>query len=144
MTPRGVRNAAVLAALLFVFVAACGGAEEARGPDQRAAQTAAAAVSPGGATIAQGETTTATVAITVTGGLKIEAIIVMRPYDGITIVDKSTKMVGNTLTRVFTIGADNTIPAGSHQLGFAPGVTGSTGELTPEITGATFTLTVTP
>jgi hypothetical protein len=107
------------------------------------AQTALAAVSPGGATIAQGQTTDATVAITVTGGLKIEAIIVLRPYEGISIVDKSTKMVGNTLTRVFTIGADKTIPAGTHQVSFAPGVTGSTGDVTPEITVANFTLTVT-
>ena len=92
----------------------------------------------------QGATSAAsTVAITVTGGLKIEAILVLRPYDGISIVDKSTKTVGNTVTRVFTIGADNTIPAGSYQVSFAPGVTGATGDVTPEITVANFTLTVT-
>jgi hypothetical protein len=141
MTRRRARIAPILAA--FFAIGGCGKAEASFAPNLAVAQTALAAVSPGGATIAQGQTTDATVAITVTGGLKIEAILVLRPYDGISIVDKSTKTVGNTVTRVFTIGADNTIPAGSYQVSFAPGVTGATGDVTPEITVANFTLTVT-
>jgi hypothetical protein len=133
---------ALAPALLLPLVTACIKAEESLGPESLGAQTAAAAVSPSGATIARGGTTTATVVFTVSGGLRINKILVSRPFAGITIVDKSTKTVGTTITRVFTIGADSTIPAGAHQVSFKPSVTGYSGSV-PPITNAIFTLTVT-
>ena len=106
--------------------------------------TASAAVTPLGATIARGGTTTATVVFTVTGGLRINKILVSRGYAGISIVDQSSKTVAGTITRVFTIGADNTIPPGAHQVTFKPSVTGYSGDQAPPIHNAVFTLTVTP
>lgn len=143
MTARRARLASMVPPLLFTFAMACGGSRESLAPESGGAQTAAAAVSPAGATVARGGTTTATVVFTVTGGLRINKILVSRPFAGITIVDKSSKTVGTTITRVFTIGADTTIPAGSHQVSFKPSVTGYSGSVTPPITNAIFTLTVT-
>ena len=135
--------AAPLPALLFAFAVACGGSDKSLGPDPLASPTASAAVTPDGATIERGSTTTATVVFSVTGGLKINKIIVSRPFAGITIVDKSTKTEGTTITRTFTIGADSTIPVGPHKINFKPGVTGYSGTVVPPITNAIFTLTVT-
>ena len=143
MTRRSGRLALVMPSLLFALVAACGGSQDTLGPAQLGKPTASAAVSPAGATIARGGTTTATVVFTASGGLKINQILVSRPFAGITIVDKSSRTEGTTITRVFIIGADNTIPAGEHQVNFKPSVTGYTGDMAPPITNAIFTLTVT-
>ena len=142
MTRRRLQLAAGFPAVVFAFAAACGGADESLAPQSRGPQTAAAAVTPLGATIARGGTTTATVVFTVTGGIRINKILVSRPFAGITIVDKSSKTVGTTITRVFTIGADASIPEGAHQVSFKPSVTGYSGSV-PPITNAIFTLTVT-
>ena len=143
MTRRRVL-AAGLPAMVFALVAACGGADESLAPQSYGPQTAAAAVTPAGATIVRGGTTTATVVFTVSGGLRINKILVSRPFAGITIVDKSSKTEGTTITRVFTIGADNSIPEGAHQVSFKPSVTGYSGSVAPPITNAIFTLTVIP
>lgn len=140
MSRRRVRPAFILS-LLLALVAGCG-ADEGLGPDQLGDPTASAAVSPAGAEIRNGGTTTATVVFTVTGGLRLNKIVVAREFAGISIVDKSTTISGNTLTRVFTIGADNTIPPGDHEISFRPSVAETTGGVTPQITEAIFTLTV--
>ncbi|HEX6316188.1 MAG TPA: hypothetical protein VFZ73_15060 [Gemmatimonadaceae bacterium] len=140
MTRRRARHAFLVPSLLLPLVAAC--RNDSLGPDQLGDPTASAAVSPAGATIRNGGTTTATVVFTVTGGLRLNKIVVSRGYAGISIVDKSSKMSGTTLTRVFTIGADNTIPAGAHQISFRPSVAETSGSAAPQITEAVFTLTV--
>jgi hypothetical protein len=141
MSRRRARLAVLVQTFLFAFVAACG-ADESVAPGQLGDPTATAAVSPAGAAIHNGGTTTATVVFRVTGGLTLNKIVVSRGYAGITIVDKSTKMTGTTLTRVFTIGADNTIPPGAHRITFRPSVATVAGSPEPQITEAVFTLTV--
>jgi hypothetical protein len=143
MTLGRARFAPALTALLIALVAGCGGSDESLGPESAGGLRAAASVSPLGATITRGGATTATVIFTVSGGLRINQIIVSRPFAGIRIVDKSSKTVGTTITRVFTISADSTIPSGAHQVSFKPSVTGYAGDIAPPITDAIFTLTVT-
>ena len=142
MTGRRVLLTAVVPALLFAT--ACGGSSDdgLTGPDG-GNQTATAVASPAGATVSRGGTTTVTVVFSATGGLNISKIVVSREYVGISIKESSTQTRGTTITRVFTIGADDSIPIGAHEVSFTPSVSGIRGYLNPQITNAIFTLTVT-
>ena len=144
MTRSRVRPTSIFPVLLIMFAAACGGSsdEGPAGPGEGNNQTASAVASPVGATIARGGTTTVTVVFSATGGLTISQININRQFPGISVTQTSSQTVGTTITRVFTIGADNTVPVGTHDVRFSPSVSGNAGPLPPQITNATFTLTV--
>lgn len=98
---------------------------------------------PPSATIARGGTTTTTVTFTTFGGATLGSTTINRQFAGITVTQTSTQTEGATTTRTYTIGADNTIAAGSHEIRFIPSVSGGANESTT-INSATFVLTVTP
>lgn len=145
MPGRRARLASLFPALLLVAGAACGGSSDGgpAGLEEEGTQTALAVPSPSSATIARGGTTTVTVVFSTTGGLTVSQINITRQYSGISVTQASSQTVGTTITRVFTIGADNTVPIGAHDVRFSPSVSGNTGSLPPQITNAIFTLTVT-
>lgn len=74
----------------------------------------------------------------------MSALNIRRQAVGITVNQISTQTVGSTITRVFAISPDVTVPAGLHEVRFEATVAGWTGSTTAPLPQATFSLTVTP
>lgn len=106
-------------------------------------QTATATVSPTGASVARGVGTNITLVVTATGGLTINALNIQRQWAGIAVTQVSTQTSGGTLTRVFTITPDASVPIGAHAVNFRPSISGYTGSGVPPTPNAVFTVTVT-
>jgi hypothetical protein len=132
------------AVLVALSVVACGGSDGdgPTDPDPVPTQGATAVATPNGAVISRGgATTSVTVVFTAIGGVTINSITINKQYPGITVTQTSTQTSGNVITRVFAIGADNTVPLGTHEIRFTPAISGAT--VTPQVTIGRFNLTVT-
>ncbi len=108
-------------------------------------QTASAVATPSSGTIARGTTTSTTVVYSATGGLVIgSSYTISRQHSGISVDQTSTQTSGSTITKVYAIGADGTVPLGTHEIRFSTPVSGHTGD-GPAVLNvvATFILTVT-
>lgn len=137
----------VLALLLTVpIMVACGSSDPASpGPGGGGGgnQNVTAVATPSGATVARGVTTSTTVVFSATGGLIIGgSLTINRQYGGIRVDQTSTQTSGTTITRVFAISADATVPAGTHEVRFVSPVTGFA-DGSSGTTVAVFRLTVT-
>ena len=84
-----------------------------------------------------------TVVYTRTGGLTFKSTAVQRQYTGISITQTSTQTVGTTITRVYAISADETVPAGTHAVNFSAAIDNYTGTGVPPTPKAVFSLVVT-
>jgi len=135
----------VVLLLAAPLLAACGGSSDKSptGPSGGNNQTASTVTTPSSATIARGATTTTTVVFSATGGLSINALHLQRQFPGISLEQTSSQTVGTTITKIYTIGADATVPVGVHDVRFWSTLTGYTGTGTPPATLAIFKLTVT-
>jgi hypothetical protein len=144
-------RARITATYLFALIAAplvlaCSGTETISGTDgdNGGNQTASAVATPSSATIAHGGTTSTTVVYSASNSLTIgSSFSIQRQYSGISVTQTSTQQSGNTITKVYTIGADNTVPAGTHLISFSTPVTGYAGNGTAPTAFVQFSLTVT-
>jgi hypothetical protein len=130
--------------LMAMSVAACGGSDGngPTDPDPVPTQGATVVATPNGAVISRGgATTSVTVVFTAFGGVTINSITIAKQHAGVTVTQTSTQTSGNVITRVFAIGADNTVPLGTHEIRFTPAISGAT--VTPQVTIGRFNLTVT-
>lgn len=148
MYRRRVRTIAMycFVSLVAPLVLACSGSDGISDPptDNGNDQTASAVATPSGATIAHGATTSATIVYSASSGLVIGSSFgIQRQYSGISVTQTSTQRSGNTITTVYTIGADATVPAGTHIVTFSTAVTGYTGTGSAPTAVAKFNLTVT-
>lgn len=137
----------VLAFLLTAPVlVACGSSDPASpggGGGLGGNQNVTAVATPASATVARGVTTSTTVVFSATGGLIVGgSLTINRQYGGIKVDQTSTQTSGSTVTRVFAISADATVPAGTHEVRFVAPVTGFT-DGSSGTTVAVFRLTVT-
>ncbi len=141
---------AVARFLLLSFAAplvlACGSSSDSTGPGPSGGntQTASAVATPAGATVARGGATSATVVYSASSGLTIGSSFgIQRQYSGITVNQTSTQQSGNTITRVYSISPDASVPLGTTLVRFSTTVTGYTGTGTAPTSNADFSLTVT-
>lgn len=148
MTPHRAPPLLVLA-LIVSSLAACGGASSdggATGPGGRSNQSATTVATPATATIARGALASTTIVYSTTGGLVLGGGGgINKQYAGITVNQTSTSGSGASITEVYSIGADATVPSGTHNVTFSKPLSGWTGTgPSSASTQVTFRLTVAP
>lgn len=138
---------AVLFGLALPLLVSCGSSDDGgTGPKGVETQTASASISPSSATIARGGSTSVTVVYKATGGLVIGSSYGFnKQYEGISIDQTSSVTSGSTITTIYSVGADATVPTGTSDVRFSTPVSGYTGTgSVPTAIAATLKLTVTP
>lgn len=147
MTIRHSLQVLALSLTLPVF-AACGGSssdDTGMGPTGGVTQTATAVATPANATVARGGSANTTIVWSATGGLVFTgSFSIQRQYAGITIDQTSRTGSGANITETFTIGADATVPLGTHNVFFSTMPNGWVGMGTRSGAQVAFVLTVTP
>lgn len=136
-----------LAALAVPLLLGCGSGDSPTEPDGEGGdQTASATATPSSGSVATGEKVTTTIVFSATGGLTIgSSYTINRPLTGITVDQVSSETSGSTITKVYEIEVDATVPPGSYAINFSTPVHGYlAGGSGPTHVNATFTLTVTP
>lgn len=103
-------------------------------------QIASAVATPRNATIARGGSATTTVVYSASSNLTISSFNIQRQYDGISVTQTSNQGSGTNVTKAYSIGADATVPLGTHVVTFFIAVNGATSTVTT--TKAEFSLTV--
>ena len=138
---RGItRFFALSLALPMVF--ACSG--DSTGPDEGGGpgelQFATAVATPKSATIAKGGSVSTTLVYTASPNITFNSFTIQKQHAGISITQTSTQGSGNSITRVYSIGADATVPSGTHLIRFTMSISGATS--TVNQTSGEFNLTV--
>lgn len=130
-----------------LLLAACGGADDGTtGPGPGQNEGVSATATPASATIAPGTTTSVTIVYAARGGVVIGGGGgINKQFTGISVDLASSVVAGSMVTEVYTVGADATVPAGTHSVFFSKPVSGFTRtDTVPSSVRATFALTVRP
>ena len=130
---------------LLALVTACGASDSSTAPDREETQVASASAAPTSASVARGGTTPVTVSYRATGGLVIgQSYTINMSVEGLTVNQVSSTTAGSTITTVYSVGANASVPIGTHTVRFSTPVSGYTGTgSVPTAIVATFSLTVT-
>ena len=139
---RGIAGYFALSLALPVIFACSGGSTDPDPPGGGGGELEFASVvaTPTSATISKGGSTSTTVVYAASPGITYTSFGIQRQYSGISVTQTSTQGSGTNVTRVYTIGADATVPTGTHIVTFSTGITGA--KNTVNHTNAQFSLTV--
>ncbi len=136
-------------ALTILALTACGGSSSddgGFGPREGANQSATTVATPATATIARGGSTSTSIVYSTTGGLTLGGGgSINKQYAGISVDQTGGSGSGASITEVYTIRADVSVPTGTHNVTFSKPVSGWTGSgPASAATQVTFRLTVAP